>query len=349
MRLKSFVFWMIFAMSMVHSQSLQQQLEDGCRRGLCPASALVLVPATGEAVFHFAGGATAESRFDLASLTKVVATTHLIAKLVEQGRLDLNAPLVQYLPDYASLVPAQSEWRARITVRHLLAHCAGLPAGFPFHEKYRDVRDRKEQFRLVRAVPLECEPGTREIYSDLGFLLLGEILEDALHAPLFQPECGLFCPPPELRPLCLPTEEIKGHPGEYYQGVVHDETARWLDGRAGHAGLFATAPELAAFAQAMLRSQNPTLDQFLRPAQIVPGSTRCLGWDSPSPDYANKLHGSPDAVFHTGFTGTYLWLDRPKGRAVIFLSNAVHPHRACKTPEFFAWRNSLVALALATP
>ncbi|MBR0457615.1 MAG: beta-lactamase family protein [Victivallales bacterium] len=336
-------------MSTVHSESLQQQLEEGCKRGLYPAAALVLVPASGKVVFHFAGGANAKTRFDLASLTKVVAATPLAAKLVEQGRLDLDAPVVKYLPDFASLVPQQSEWRSRVTIRHLLAHCAGLPAGFPFHEKYGNLHDRRAQFRLIRAVPLECEPCTREIYSDLGFLLLGEILEEVLHAPLFQPECGLFCPPPALHPLCLPTEEIPGHPGQFWQGIVHDENARWLDGRAGHAGLFATAAELATFAQAMLTSQSPTLDTFLHPARIVPRSTRCLGWDSPSSEYAEKLHGSPNAVFHTGFTGTYLWIDRTKGRAVIFLSNAVHPHRSCKTPDFFAWRNSLIALAMDTP
>jgi len=282
-----------------------------------------------------------EDLFDLASLNKILVTTTLVAQLYQEGILPLDATVGSIFPVF--LAGPQPEWRKTMTVRHLLAHCAGLAPGYPF---YRLPWTKRESFReIILQQELRCAPGQSACYSDLGMLLLGEIITEILGQDLatlakqriFAP-LGLrdivYCPALLRRPSCVPTE-LRTDIGEPWQGVVHDENARWLGGIAGHAGLFANIGDLAKltrsyfYSSGCLLSEN-TLRLFTRPAGIVPGSSRCLGWDSPSQNSSAGNYISPSSYGHTGFTGTCLWIDPEKALAVILLSNAVYPQRTDK-------------------
>lgn len=339
---------------------LQRLLEEGVDGGAAPGAALSVVTAGATLCRLSAGWHTygrqrplqAADRFDLASLTKVVVTGTLTARLAASGRLDLDVPVSQYLPDYA---PGGSP--PAFTIRQLLAHAAGLPAGYPFH-RLDPATPRALPALLGRVAPIAA-PGTTALYSDLGPLLLGCILERlegkpldrlaaaAIFAPLGMAASG-YNPPVAERPACVPTEYPPG--GTYpLQGVVHDENCRWLGGCSGHAGLFAPIGDLEKFARMLLRRgvsaagevviPAAALAEFTRPAGLVPGSTRALAWDTPGPDCSGGNLLPPGSFGHTGFTGTSLWCTPEL--AVILLTNAVHPHRDNRRHLFFAWRRQL--------
>ncbi|NLZ64491.1 MAG: beta-lactamase family protein [Lentisphaerae bacterium] len=287
--------------------------------------------------------------FDLASLSKVLVTTTLVAQLCEQGTLSLNTTLAEIFPEFT--LGLQAAWRQEVTIRHLLAHCSGLPAGYPFHQL---SPDRRQDFRqILLSLPLTAAPGQVECYSDLGMMILGEVvvtllgqnLDSLARQQIFSP-LGLhdgigYCPALQQRSSCVPTE-LCADSGQPWQGMVHDENARWLGGIAGHAGLFANITTLARLVQALFPSNSKLLPEdmlrlFTRPAGIIPASSRCLGWDSPSRNSSAGEHISPQGYGHTGFTGTCIWIDPEKELAVILLSNAVHPCREDKRhayPEF---------------
>lgn len=279
--------------------------------------------------------------FDLASLTKVVATTTLAMRGVDDGRLGLDRRVADYL----------SGWRGRdreaVTVRDLLAHASGLTAYMPF---YRDCTGRQEFEQAIAALPLEYPPGTRSLYSDLGFILLGFILEDVRGktrwdpatalAPQFHriasyvtPEPLTFNPPRFWRPHTAPTE-VDPWRGRLLAGEVHDENAWALGGAAGHAGLFGTAAGVGAFARAMLLTihgrdllaKTTTAREFIARTN-VPGSSRALGWDTMAPTSSCGTRLSPTAIGHTGFTGTSLWIDWERDLYIVLLTNRVHPTR----------------------
>lgn len=295
--------------------------------------------------------------FDLASLTKVVATTTAAMLAVERGLIDLQAPLAGLLPEFAASVPEDAARRARVTLTHLLTHTSGLPAHIAF---YREPQGSAEQsFARVCRTPLQAEPGAASVYSDIGMMLLGFALDRAFGRPwhgvvreaVFLP-LGMrhtrFRPPPHVRVRVLPTE-CTGEGGAPWQGIVHDENARWLGGIAGHAGLFSTAGDLCRFARMLLRKgtdegggavlRAETIERFTRRAGVVAGSSRCLGWDSPSGASSGGDHLSAESFGHTGFTGTSLWVDPAADVAVVLLTNAVHPRRECRTERgFFEWR-----------
>jgi CubicO group peptidase (beta-lactamase class C family) len=210
----------------------------------------------------------------------------------------------------------------------------------------------------VCGTPLDADPGSGTVYSDIGMMLVGFGLDRVFGRPwqlavrdrVFLP-LGMrhtrFRLPPSLRSRALPTEFMPGTT-QPWQGIVHDENARWLGGVAGHAGLFATAGDLCRFARMLLRrgqgEEGPvfgraTVETFTRRADLVSGSSRCLGWDSPSDNSSGGDHLSPTSYGHTGFTGTSLWIDPGLGLAVILLTNAVHPRRECRAERsFFDWR-----------
>ena len=323
---------------------LRQLLDQGCSRHLCPGAALAVVEPDGEPRLLTAGRFTyaematrigVDSLFDLASLTKVLVTTTLVAQLYEQGRLDLDAPC-EFLP-------------SRPTPRDLLAHCSGFPPTYPLWK----LPPGTDWLPLLKP---ETEPRTASIYSDLNFLLLGEMVTRLEETPLdvlaarrifcplnLQDTC--FCPLSALRPRCVPTEI---RPGDTVplQGTVHDENAAWLGGVAGHAGLFSSLRDLARYAQGLLRGGEPmlspkTLKLFTTRANLVPGSSRCLGWDSPSLNSSAGQYIAPTAFGHTGFTGTSLWISPEQEKAVVLLTNAVFPRREAKGEDFFAWRRQL--------
>jgi CubicO group peptidase (beta-lactamase class C family) len=232
-----------------------------------------------------------DTLYDLASLTKVVGTTLLALRLVEDGRLDLDAPVVEHVPEF------QAAGRAHVSARHLLAHAAGLPASRPYYLEARDPRDWLA--RLWRE-PLEAAPGTRACYSDLGFVLLGVLIErvgglglrDAWRTRVQAP-LGLhatdYLPAAELHARVAPTEHDPWR-GRLLVGEVHDENAAALGGVAAHAGLFGSASDLVRVARFWSTGglaahgrlvSAAGLAAFTRPAGLVPGSSRALGWDTP--------------------------------------------------------------------
>ena len=290
---------------------------------------------------------SADTIFDLASLTKIICTTTLAMRAVDDGRLELDDLVSKWIPEW------RRADRAAVTVRDLLAHCSGLTAYLPY---YRDLTGRAEFQPAIADSPLEYTPRTQAIYSDLGFILLAFILEDAggrgaaTWAGAADPHAFLaaqfrrvatyvtaepltFNPPRAWRDRTAPTEHDPWR-GRMLVGEVHDENAWALGGGAGHAGLFGTAAAVGAFARAALHTihgngvlaKPDTLRQFIEPT-AVPGSSRALGWDTMRPTSSCGTLMSPRAIGHTGFTGTSLWIDWQRDFYVVLLTNRVHPSR----------------------
>jgi CubicO group peptidase (beta-lactamase class C family) len=279
--------------------------------------------------------------WDLASLTKVIGTTSAILQLVDAGLVQLDAPATRYLP----------RWRApgaeRITVRHLLSHSAGLPAWRPL---YKESWSAEEAIAQVYATGPDTTPGTRYVYSDLGFILLGELVREVSGLPLdsyllarvFLP-AGMtetrFHPPQLWRSRTAPTE-IDPWRQRHLRAEVHDENAWQLGAVAGHAGLFSTARDLTRFAQLLLRGGvvsepngsassvfgRATLAAF-QTRQSLGGAHRALGWETPTGDNSGGRRLSAQAFGHTGFTGTSLWVDPARDVFVLLLTNRVNPTR----------------------
>jgi serine-type D-Ala-D-Ala carboxypeptidase len=282
--------------------------------------------------------------WDLASLTKVIATTTAAAQLIEQGRVELDAPVQKYLPAWTG------PGKERVTVRHLLTHSSGLPAFRPYD---RDTRNRDSIAALLFNTELERPAGERMVYSDIGAFVLGRIVEVvtgerldryfARHVatPLRLQETR-FNPPRAWRSRIAPTE-IDTLRGGLVWGVVHDERAYYLGGVAAHAGLFGSAHDLARFATMLLRGGSLDGARILRPATISmftiaanPAfSNRALGWQKPEQPAMQFRTGaawagtsmSPSAFGHTGFTGTSMGMDPELDLYVILLSNRVNPTR----------------------
>jgi CubicO group peptidase (beta-lactamase class C family) len=309
--------------------------------------------------------------FDVASLTKVLCTTGLAAQLADEGRLELDAPTARYLPLF------ERAGKGGVTIRHLLAHSSGLPAWRPYHEvvarepssssaflppserpppdelRLAFMRGRAQVAEAVLAEPLEAPPGTRALYSDVGFIALGLALERIAGESLASlAEARL------LRPLGLRSTffldgtdpaSARAHAGgrtflptgacphrhEVNCGAVNDDNAWAMGGVAGHAGLFSTAEEVAAVGQAWLEALSGR--RSIIPADAArafarrdptPGSDRALGWDTPGPVSAlgNRLGRGPrGAIGHLGYTGTSLWIDLDAELVCLLLTNHTHP------------------------
>lgn len=276
----------------------------------------------------YAAGAeavTPDTIYDLASLTKVLATAALAAGEFAGDRMRPNDRVRRWIPSWTG------EDRQSVTIQDLLEHCAGLPAHRPYWERRRG----RTSFELaICEEPLDYLPRTRSIYSDPGFILLGLAIEHAAAAPLDQlfdgwrdRELGQgveirFRPPVEWHHRAAPTEDTAE--GDQRRGEVHDENCAALDGVAGHAGLFGTAAAVGACARWWLAS--PAFATFARQSQ-TPGSSRALGWDTMLPTSSCGTRLSPRAIGHTGFTGTSLWIDPDQDLYVVLLSNRVHPTR----------------------
>ncbi len=290
-----------------------------------------------------AGPVTPDTIYDLASLTKVIVTVPLVMRAYEAGRLDLDAPVRQFVPEFAGGA------RNRVTVADLLAHCGGLLWWTDLYRQARDLPAAEAMgfyLRRICALPLDYEPRSRTVYSDLGFILLGAVLDDVTGAPLdrlaeneiFAP-LGMhdirYNPPVALRSRIAPTEDDPER-GGVLTGLVHDENACGLGGVAPHAGLFATARSLVPFAQMWLGEgvtgarrvfDRATIRRFSRRARLVDDSNRALGWDTPAPGSSCGNCFSQASYGHTGFTGTSLWIDPEQDLFVVLLSNRVHPTR----------------------
>ena len=289
---------------------------------------------------------TADTIFDVASLTKVVATTTAVMKLVEDGRIRLSDRVSTYIPGF------ERYGKAAITVRHLLTHVSGLRPDLDLGASF-DGGDREAIRLAIEEVPV-AKAGERFIYSDIGFFLLGHIvgvvsgqrldvfLEDHVFGPLGMRQT-MFLPPPGLAGRIAPTEACEplswpcSTPGApMLRGVVHDPTARRMEGVAGHAGLFSTGDDLAIFARMLLQSgawrgrrvlAPLTVAKMLRPATPpAMKAVRGLGWDIDTSFSSNRGELLPvSSAGHTGFTGTSIWVDPLTRTFVIFLSNRVHP------------------------
>jgi CubicO group peptidase (beta-lactamase class C family) len=268
-------------------------------------------------------------------------------RAVDAGRLRLDDRVAAWIPDW------RGADREDVTLRDLLAHTSGLTAYLPY---YRDLAGRAEFQSAIATSPLEYQPRTRAVYSDLGFILLGFILEDA-HGPTVPPWPGAvdptarlgpqftrvarlvtaepltFSPPRHWRERIAPTEHDAWR-GRVLTGEVHDENAWALGGAAGHAGLFGTAGAVGAFARAVLHTIHgaamlatpDTMRAFIT-RTAIPGSSRALGWDTMLPTSSCGTLMSPTAIGHTGFTGTSLWIDWKRDFYVVLLTNRVHPTR----------------------
>jgi serine-type D-Ala-D-Ala carboxypeptidase len=280
--------------------------------------------------------------FDLASLTKIVATTAMAMILYERGLLDLDMPLESVVREFAAVDPRRQD----VTFRTLLAHTSGLPG---YVRLFEQSRTRDELVLAACRTPLEAAPGERTEYSDIGFIVLGEALarlaDEALDSfcgreifgPLAMASTG-FNPPQSQRLLIPPTEADCAFRHRVIQGEVHDENAAVMGGVAGHAGLFASAPDLARFAHALLGCSSrtsaktiflpETLRTFARPQAAQSGSPRALGFDLPSAPSQSGSHLSPGSLGHLGFTGTSLWLDPERELAIVLLANRTWPDRS---------------------
>lgn len=283
-----------------------------------------------------ASAVTPETIYDAASLTKPVVTATLAAMLEEEKQLDLDAPVARYLPRWT--LWQNADWRARVTVRHLLTHTSGLPAHKEF---FRTIKARRGILAHAMAEPLAYEPGTQSIYSDLGFILLGEILEQLTGRPLdqlareriFAPlgmAGTMFNPAKSLRARIAPVEDDTAFRQRLIRGEVHDENAWVMGGVAGHAGMFSTAPDLAVFCQMLLNGgiyghrrllRRETVLKFTAPEALA-GETRTLGWNVPTPGSSSGRYFSARSVGHTAFTGGSIWIDPERELFVVFLTNA---------------------------
>ncbi len=330
-------------MSAMRLQAIEDLLREATRERRLPG-AVVLVARQGKVVFWRAVGDRAlipERRpmnlttiFDVASLTKVMVTAPLLLQLVEEGRVRLEDPLGRHLPEFRGH-PA-----GRATLQQLLVHTSGLPPGLPRGDTSEGPAAVLQAIRRER---LLAPPGTRYLYSDLNYILLGALLERVTGRPLpalaheriFE-RLGMresaFNPPEAWRDRIAPTQVVNGLART---GIVHDPLAFRMGGAAGHAGLFSTAEDLARFAQAILNDGAYGGGRILAPRTVAlmvspltlpkARGRRALGWDVDSPSAVRGIHSSPGSFGHTGFTGTSLWLDRPTDTLVVFLSNRVHP------------------------
>ena len=282
-----------------------------------------------------------ESSFDLASLTKVIATTTAVMILYEEGRLDIDAPVSRYLSAY------RTPERQSITIRHLLTHTSGLPAWRPF---YKDgITTRETVLGSILSTPLLSKPGEEYLYSDFGMISLALVIETITGEPFDQwctqnifARLGMnstgFRGTGTSDSTVVPTELDDYFRHRLIQGEVHDETAWILGGVAGHAGLFSTMLDLSRFARMMAQKGRYNGGEFLQTRTIdlfttvvdTSLSTRALGWDTRNlgdePSSAGQYFG-PHSYGHTGFTGTSLWVDPDSETWVILLTNRVYPSR----------------------
>jgi uncharacterized protein YbbC (DUF1343 family)/CubicO group peptidase (beta-lactamase class C family) len=309
---------------------------------------------------------TTDTIFDLASLTKVVATTTAVMTLVEDGRIRLTDPVASFIPEFGKY------GKDRVTIRHLLTHTSGLRPDLDLGDAWTGA---DTAIKLASEEVLTQPPGRRFVYSDINYELLGEIVARVSKQPfdrfvaerIFKPlgmRETMFLPPASLRPRIAPTERCTatgapcdGPVGDFLRGVVHDPTARRMGGVAGHAGLFSTAADLTIFCRMLLGGGAVGTSRVLAPLTIArmtspataSGDTniRGLGWDLDSSYSANRGEFLPLGSFgHTGFTGTSIWIDPATRVFVIFLSNRVHPDGAGDVTPVRARVATIVASSL---
>jgi uncharacterized protein YbbC (DUF1343 family)/CubicO group peptidase (beta-lactamase class C family) len=342
-------------------------VEAALKRGDCPGAVVVVVHGD-EVVYRKAFGFAAlqpekvplavDAVFDLASLTKPVATATSIWLLIEQGKLRPADKVAKFWPEFAA------NKKDGVTVEHLLLHTSGLTADNALTD-YKD--GRAKALERIAGLPLDAEPGTRFRYSDVGFIVLGELVERIGSAPVdafarkhvFAPlkmESTGYRPEGKLKERCAPTAQ---RDGQWLVGEVHDPRAALLGGVAGHAGLFGSGDDLARFARMLLRGGELDGARVLAPLTVrrfteprpVPGGLRSLGWDVDTAFSAQRgeLFPRGEGFGHTGFTGTSLWIDPPSKTAVIILTNRVHISEKVTVTQLRREVATIVAAAVTEP
>ena len=313
----------------------------GCAFGVWADGKILLIDALGR--FRYERDAPVvqpATVYDLASLTKVVATTAAAMLLVQRGKLDVDSPVGDLLREFVEGRKA-GDLARQITVRHLLAHNSGLPG---YVEFFRAAETPAEVFRICMRLRLETAPGARAEYSDPGFILLGKALEvcmsEALDvwvgreifAPMGLKSTG-YCPALEKRGSIPPTGVDERFRRRLIQGEVQDENAFVLGGVAGHAGIFSNVGDLLRFSAEILNASTgarlfdpATIDMFAE-RQSPEGSSRALGWDTPSEKSSSGRYFSRRSIGHLGYSGTSLWIDLEAGIAVVLLTNRTWPDR----------------------
>ena len=320
----------------------------GCAFGVVAGGKVVLEDALGHFTYEEdAPVVTPATVYDVASLTKVAATTAAAMLLYQRGVLDIEMPLGELLPGFV-VGRSRQENARHVTVRHLLAHNSGLPG---YVELYRTASTPAALFRACLELPLEAEPGTHAEYSDPGFILLGKALEvltreylatwvkREIFTPLELKATG-FCPLAAARAAIPPTEEDHVLRHRRIQGEVQDEHAWLLKGAGGHAGLFSNVPDLLRFALEILTAgsgngqagkprlfDKETVEVFAT-RQSPEGSSRALGWDTPSQESSSGSCFSSRSIGHLGFSGCSLWIDLEAEVAVVLLTNRTWPDRS---------------------
>ena len=329
----------------------------GVRNGVYPG-AVLLVARSGEIVFFHEVGHRSmiphnfpmkkDTIFDLASLTKPLATTLAAMKLVNEGKLYLDQPLKDLMP---GAIPNDKD---ALTVRQLLSHCAGFADWKPLYLGLVDFRPeiRKTILReRLLKMPLAYAPGEVTLYSDLGFMVLEWIIEKKAGIPMHIFLDRHFYAPLSLKKTFLSSKSSKVQfkedqfaatedcpwRGKIMRGSVHDENAYMVGGYSGHAGLFGTAKEAYAIVDFLRKNFRSEFQEYLSPETVrifltrqnlVDGSTWALGWDTPSPQNSSSgKYFSEKSVGHLGFTGTSVWVDLEQDVVVVFLTNRIHPTR----------------------
>jgi serine-type D-Ala-D-Ala carboxypeptidase len=339
----------------VLEEAIAARAFPGCAFGVLAGGEVLLKDALGRFTYEpKSPEVTAQTIFDVASLTKVVATTAAAMLLVQRKEIDVDSLLGDLLPGF--VVGRDPGDPARIiTLKHLLAHNSGLSG---YVEFFRTATTPESLFRACIELPLEAEPGVRAEYSDPGFILLGKALEVVMREPLdswcgreiFHP-LGLsatrFCPAPALRDAIPPTEEDTWFRHRLIQGEVQDENASVLRGVAGHAGLFTNVADLLRFAEIILdanEAKTPAKTQAKAQERRLPffdpgvlkqftqrqgpaSSSRALGWDTPSANSSAGRHFSGHSVGHLGYSGCSFWIDLEAAVAVVLLTNRTWPDR----------------------
>jgi CubicO group peptidase (beta-lactamase class C family) len=338
-------------------------IQEGIDHGLLPGG-VILVIREGKIVYRKAYGLrskqpvqtpmTVDTVFDLASLTKPIATATSLMILLEQGKFRLADRVSEYLPAFGK------NGKDKITIELLLLHTSGLVNDNPVDD-YREGREKALE-RIYRLGPV-TEPGSKFVYSDVGYIVLGELVQTISGDSLDQfsrknifETLGLrhttFKPQGAIAERSAPTEQ---RDGRWIKGEVHDPRAFFLGGVAGHAGLFSTADDLAVFAQMVLNQGEIQGRRILSPATVrlmttprpVPGGWRALGWDVQTTYSSNRGELFPFGSFgHTGFTGTSIWIDPRSRTAVIFLSNRIHPHAKANINRLRGQVATLVAASI---
>jgi serine-type D-Ala-D-Ala carboxypeptidase len=323
----------------VLERAIAERAFPGASFGVLAGGQVLALDGVGNSTYDQAAEAiTASTVYDLASLTKVIAPTAMAMLLHQNGSLQLDQPLASILPAFAQ-GEAPGSVRHQVTLRLLLTHASGLPG---YVRLFEGLDGREQLLDACLRLPLEYAPGSRAEYSDPGFILLGEALEviageglerfcsREIFGPLSMTST-CFRPPPDWRLFIPPTEEDLTFRHRIIQGEVQDENCFVLGGIGGHAGLFSNALDPLLYAQCLLDEQGlfarETVQLFTTRTELPPGSSRALGWDTPSQPSSSGRFFSGHSAGHLGYAGTSLWIDFERRLAIVLLTNRTWPAR----------------------